>query len=82
MEKRKKEYQLAPAVHALQRNDTHHKHGPPNNGKNKYPSLADELEASTKSKKGVYVQKTLVVGNIYCRSIWWRQILQPLILNF
>lgn len=75
------EYQLASAVHAFQRNGTHHKHSPSNNRKKEDPSFANELETSSQSEKSIYVQKTLVVGNIYSRSIWPRQIVQPLKLN-
>lgn len=79
---KKWKYQLASAIHAFQRNETHHKHCPPNYGEKKNSSLADELEGSPKSKKCIYVQKTLVVRYIHSRSIWWRQILQSLKFNF
>lgn len=77
-----KEYQLASAVHALQRNDTQQKHCPPNYWKEEYPSLAYEFKASPQGQKSIYVQKTLMIRNIHGRSIWRWQILQPLKFNF
>lgn len=48
-------YQLAFTVHAPQRDCTHQKHSPPNDGIHEYWSLADELKASSKSEKSINV---------------------------
>ena len=42
---RLRSYQLAPAIHALQRNHTQEIHRPPYNREHKHTGLADKLEA-------------------------------------
>lgn len=62
---KKNKYQLTPAVHPAQRNDTHKEHCPPNDWEQKNASLAYELEAPPKCEKSVDVQEALVVGDIH-----------------
>jgi hypothetical protein len=50
-----KEYHLASAVHAIQRNNTQKKHSPPNYRIKEYPSLAYEFKTSSQSKKSINV---------------------------
>lgn len=75
-------YHLASWVHPLQGNNPHHGHSPTDDRNNEYPCLADELIALAKAEKCVYIQKTLVVRNVYTRSVWWWQILQTLDVGF